>query len=46
MVVRWWNSGFDVANLKWQIVDLGYFWGIGATWFYDVCSLRNLFIGD
>lgn len=42
MVVRWWNSGFDVANLKWQIVDLGYFWGIGATWFLPCLFFAQL----
>lgn len=33
LLVRWMSTGFDSANLKWQLVDLGLFCGIGATWF-------------
>lgn len=41
MIARWWSSGFDIANLKWQIADLGYFWGIGATWFLPCLFLAQ-----
>ena len=36
MVVRWWNSGFDVANLKWQISWFGIFLG---NWCYLVFTM-------
>lgn len=42
MIARWWSSGFDIANLKWQIADLGYFWGIGATWFLPCLFFAQL----
>lgn len=41
MLARWGSSGFDYANLKWQIIDLGYFWGIGATWFLPCLFLAQ-----
>lgn len=42
MIARLWGSGFDIANLKWQIADLGYFWGIGATWFLPCLFFAQL----
>ncbi|MFR5057632.1 acyltransferase family protein [Faecalimonas umbilicata] len=43
MIARWWGSGFDIANLKWQLVDMFYLWGIGATWFLPCLFLAQLF---
>lgn len=42
MIARWWSSGFDIANLKWQVADLIYFWGIGATWFLPCLFFAQL----
>lgn len=33
LFARWANSGFEYSNLRWQLIDLGTFCGIGATWF-------------
>ncbi len=42
LIARWWVSGFEIANLKWQLADLGYLWGIGATWFLPCLFLAQL----
>lgn len=42
MIARWWGSGFDIANLKWQLVDMFYLWGIGATWFLPCLFFAQL----
>lgn len=33
LLSRWCFSGFDIFNLRWQLIDLFLFWGIGANWF-------------
>ena len=41
LLIRWIFAGFDLGNLKWQIIDFFSLSGIGATWF-----LPCLFIGQ
>ena len=40
-LTRWVFAGFDLGNLKWQVIDFFSLSGIGATWF-----LPCLFIGQ
>ena len=42
LIARWCVSRFDVANFKWQLADLVYLWGIGATWFLPCLFLAQL----
>lgn len=42
MSTRWMMSGFDLYNLKWQIVDLCSLRGIGATWFLPCLFFAQL----
>lgn len=42
LIARWWNSGFELSNLQWQIMDLGLFCGIGATWFLPCLFFAQL----
>lgn len=42
LIARWWDSGFEVSNLQWQVMDLGLFCGIGATWFLPCLFFAQL----
>lgn len=33
LLTRWGFSGFDIFTLRWQLIDLLFFYGIGANWF-------------
>lgn len=42
LIVRWVNSGLKLSNLKWQLMDLGLFCGIGATWFLPCLFIAQI----
>lgn len=42
LIARWINNGFSFENLRWQLIDLGTFCGIGATWFLPCIFLVQL----
>lgn len=42
LLARWTASGFDISVLKWQIMDLCLFCGIGAMWFLPCLFIAQL----
>lgn len=42
LLARWTASGFDISVLKWQIMDLCSFCGIGAMWFLPCLFIAQL----
>jgi fucose 4-O-acetylase-like acetyltransferase len=42
LLTRWAFSGFDISVLRWQVIDLFLFWGIGATWFLPTLFLAQV----
>lgn len=42
LLARWAASGFDISVLKWQIMDMFSFCGIGAMWFLPCLFIAQL----
>lgn len=44
LLFRWIASNFDISVLRWQLIDLFSFCGIGATWFLPCLYLSQLIL--
>lgn len=42
LFARWCFSGFDISNLRWQLIDLFSLSGVGATWFLSCLFVAQI----